>query len=40
MHLLGAWFSPGVRSKTDRGKANDGDATSIHPCTENPRIVN
>lgn len=36
-HLLSAWFSLGVRSKTDRGKTNDGDATSIHPCTEGPR---
>lgn len=32
-HLLSAWFSLGVRSQTDRGKTNDGDATSIHPCS-------
>lgn len=32
-HLLSAWFSLGVRSQIDRGKTNDGDATSIHPCS-------
>lgn len=32
-HLLSAWFSLGVRSQTDRGKTDDGDATSIHPCS-------
>lgn len=40
--LLSAWFSLGVRSQTDQGKTNDGDATSVHPCSmygepSNPR---